>query len=102
MLISCAWLNELLDGSPISIGSHAGRISAQRVAEILTSLGLEVEEVRHFDLSGVIVGEIRELAPHPKADKLTVVQLFDGAATVQVVCGASNLPPVGGKVAFAP
>src|SRR5690606_5200055 len=55
-----------------------------------------------FDLPGVIVGEIRELAPHPKADKLTVVQLFDGAATVSVVCGASNLPPVGGKVAFAP
>lgn len=103
MLISCAWLNELLDGAPILLGgSHAGRLSADRVATILTSLGLEVEGIRHFDLPGVIVGEIRGLAPHPKADKLTVVQLFDGAGEVQVVCGASNLPPIGGKVAFAP
>lgn len=101
MLISCAWLNELLVGSPIAIG-RAGELSPSRVAEILTSLGLEVEGICQFALANVIVAEIRELAPHPKADKLTVVQLFDGAATVQVVCGASNLPPVGGKVAFAP
>lgn len=103
MLISCAWLNELLLGAPISLGPVTdGELSPDGVAAVLTSLGLEVEGVQRFDLPGVIVGEIRELAPHPKADKLTVVQLFDGMHTVQVVCGASNLPPVGGKVAFAP
>ncbi|MFO7561087.1 MAG: phenylalanine--tRNA ligase subunit beta [Enhygromyxa sp.] len=104
MLISCAWLNELLEGAPIALGpvTDQSELSAERVAERLTSLGLEVEGLAHFDLPKVIVGEIRELTKHPKADKLNVVQLFDGAATVQVVCGASNLPPVGGKVAFAP
>lgn len=101
MLISCAWLNELLVDAPISLKAD-GELTPDRVAATLTSLGLEVEGVRYFDLPGVIVGEIRQLAPHPKADKLTVVQLFDGSNTVQVVCGASNLPPVGGKVAFAP
>jgi phenylalanyl-tRNA synthetase beta chain len=102
MLISCAWLNELLAGAPIALGHGATGLTAERVAELLTGLGLEVEGIRHFDLPGVIVGEIRELASHPKAEKLTVVQLFDGNDVVQVVCGASNLPPVGGKIAFAP
>jgi phenylalanyl-tRNA synthetase beta chain len=102
MLISCVWLNELLEGAPIVLGRDATGLTAERVAEHLTNLGLEVEGIRHFELPGVIVGEIRGLAPHPKADKLTVVQLFDGAGTVQVVCGASNLPAIGGKVAFAP
>jgi phenylalanyl-tRNA synthetase beta chain len=105
MLISCAWLNELLEGEPITLGPVTDRsrqLSAEHVAERLTSLGLEVEGVSHFDLPGVIVGEIQAVTAHPKADKLHVVQLFDGRATVQVVCGASNLPEVGGKVAFAP
>lgn len=76
----------------------------QEVARLLTGLGLEVEGV-HVTGKGVeaiLVGEIRAKAQHPRADKLTVVELFDGSAVVQVVCGASNLPPVGGKVAFAP
>lgn len=77
---------------------------AQYLARVLTGVGLEVEGVHAVGsaVSAIIVGEIRDKAPHPKADKLTVVELFDGTGTVQVVCGASNLPPVGGKVAFAP
>ncbi|NVB41704.1 phenylalanine--tRNA ligase subunit beta [Pseudenhygromyxa sp. WMMC2535] len=109
MLISCTWLDELLTlpggarvdvdpSTPAGASPHA----AAALADTLTGLGLEVEGLHYFDLPKVIVGEIREITPHPKADKLNVVRLFDGAADVQVVCGASNLPAIGGKVAFAP
>ncbi|MGB1014592.1 MAG: phenylalanine--tRNA ligase subunit beta, partial [Nannocystaceae bacterium] len=96
MLISCHWLSQMLE--------CPGPLDPAVVSEALTSLGLEVEgqEVFGAGVSDVIVGEIRAKDPHPKADRLTVVKLFDGAAELQVVCGASNLPEVGGKVAFAP
>jgi len=48
--------------------------------------------------SGVIVAEVKAKAPHPKAEKLTLVQVWDGTATFDVVCGASNVPAPGGKV----
>lgn len=93
MLISLRWLDELLEGDPLE---------ADATAHTLTSLGLEVEGVHRYPgLPGVVVGEVRSVAPHPKADRLNVVQLFDGSDTVQVVCGATNLPPAGGRVAFA-
>ncbi|EDM79053.1 phenylalanyl-tRNA synthetase, beta subunit [Plesiocystis pacifica SIR-1] len=107
MLISCNWLNELLAGAPIVVGPNAGeladgKVSAEAIADTLTSLGLEVEGVTHYSLDGVIVGELRSVEKHPNADKLNLVQLFDGSELIQVVCGASNLPEPGGKVAFAP
>lgn len=102
MLISCTWLNELLVGAPIAVGPNATGLDAAAVARHLTGLGLEVEGVTHFDLPGVIVGEIREVVDHAESKKLHVVQLFDGQQVLQVVCGANNLPPPGGKVAFAP
>ena len=40
-------------------------------------------------------------SPHPNANKLTLVDVFDGATTTQVVCGAPNVPEVGWKVLWA-
>ncbi len=93
MLISVSWINEMIDGDAID---------DLTMQEALTTLGLEVEDTRHFCLKGVIVAEVRSIDPHPKADRLNIVQLHDGNTTVQVVCGASNLPDLGGKIAFAP
>ncbi|PRQ06663.1 phenylalanine--tRNA ligase subunit beta [Enhygromyxa salina] len=104
MLLSCTWLSELL-GRPLDVSPpfDAGNpFSAVNIAARLTNLGLEVEGVEYFELPKIIVGRVDDVSPHPDAAKLNVVQLFDGARTIQVVCGASNLPPVGGKVAFAP
>ncbi|MCA9713139.1 MAG: hypothetical protein KC468_00415, partial [Myxococcales bacterium] len=82
MLISLAWIQELLDRDAPLAGAE--------VDTLLTSLGLEVDDIKRAGAGceTVIVGEVRSKAPHPKADKLTVVQLFDGASVVQVVCGA--------------
>ncbi len=93
MLTSYRWLQELC---PIEADVHeiAGRI---------TLAGLEVEaiEEKGAHLSGVVIGEVRSRAAHPKRDKLTLVTLFDGEAEHQVVCGASNVPEPGGRVLFA-
>lgn len=97
MLISHAWLTSLLE-------LPGPAPDPQALAKILTGLGLEVEGVHAMGagVEKIVVGEIRGKTPHPQASKLTVVELFDGRDTLTVVCGASNLPPVGGKVAFAP
>lgn len=97
MLISYTWLTALLD-LPGPLPTPA------ELAKLLTGLGLEVEGIhaRGAGLETILVGEIRGKTPHPQASKLTVVELFDGQQVLCVVCGASNLPAIGGKVAFAP
>ncbi len=97
MLISHAWLCRLLD-LPGPAPSPA------QLASVLTGLGLEVESLQRKGqgLGTVIAAEVRSQIPHPQAAKLSVVELWDGHSTVQVVCGASNVPPPGGKVALAP
>lgn len=97
MLILHAWLISLLD-------LRGPAPAPNELAKLLTDLGLEVEGVHAHGagLESILVGEIRGKTPHPQASKLTVVDLFDGEQTLSVVCGAGNLPPVGGKVAFAP
>ncbi len=76
--------------------------SASEMAERLTRAGLEVEGSHRFGegLEGVVVAEVRERKPHPTKDKLTLVRVFDGTAEVEVVCGASNVPAAGGRVAL--
>ena len=98
MLISRVWLAELLgdavDLAPLSDGD---------LTAALTGLGLEVEGVTRTGagLETVVVGEIVGVRPHPDADRLRVVDLFDGDAVRQVVCGAPNVPAPGGRVLFA-
>ncbi len=69
-------------------------VAAERVAEVLPMLGLEVESVTTFGLAPlpqVVVGEIRSFEKHPKADRLSVCQVDVGDGTPrQIVCGAKN------------
>lgn len=97
MLISKRWLEELLHG-PLPEDAT--------LAAAITSLGLEVEGVTAVGeaVRDVVVGVVLEKAPHPQAERLTLVTLDagPGIGTVPVVCGASNVPAPGGRVAFAP
>ena len=91
--VSLAWIGDLLGGA---------QLDGARVAEILTAAGIEVESVtKRGGFSGVIVAEVRGKRPHPDAQKLTLVDVFDGSAVTQVVCGAPNVPDVGWKVLWA-
>jgi phenylalanyl-tRNA synthetase beta chain len=62
------------------------------IADRLTMIGLEVEEVtdRSVPLRPFTVAEVTEVAPHPKAERLTLCTVETGQGTLQVVCGAPN------------
>ena len=52
----------------------------QAVADRLSVSGVAVDALHPIGkgLSGVICAEVRGKRPHPKADKLTLVDVFDG------------------------
>ncbi len=88
-----SWLLEYLDVD----------LPPEKIAEILESMGVEVEEM--VDLAApyrdtVVVGEIVELQPHPKADRLQVLKIHIGTETIQQVSSAPDLY-VGKKVVVA-
>jgi phenylalanyl-tRNA synthetase beta chain len=95
MKVSFNWLRELVELRP--------GVTADSVAERLTLAGLEVESIerRGRDIRGVVVAEVRGVRPHPAAEKLSIVRLAAGGPEEEVVCGASNVPAAGGKVAWA-
>ncbi|MBC9795657.1 phenylalanine--tRNA ligase subunit beta [Sinomicrobium weinanense] len=79
---------------------------AERTAELLTDLGLEIEGVEPYQsvqggLKGVVVGHVVSCEQHPNADrlKLTKVDVGDGDP-IQIVCGAPNVA-AGQKVPVA-
>ena len=68
-------------------------LSSTELAETLTMGGLEVEERRPVapPFSKIVVGEIKEAAQHPNADRLRVCQVDVGQeALLSIVCGAPN------------
>lgn len=84
MQVSLEWLNEYVDITDIS---------PEQIAHELTMSGLEVEDVEKTgaDFSNIVVAEIKEVKPHPNADKLRLVEVFNGTETREVVCGAGNV-----------
>src|SRR3989440_3608015 len=69
-------------------------VPAAELADRLTMAGVEVESCEPAgppQLSGVVVGEITAVKPHPNADKLTVCTVKTGKETLRVVCGAPNV-----------
>ncbi|MBN1917321.1 MAG: phenylalanine--tRNA ligase subunit beta [Verrucomicrobia bacterium] len=77
-------------------------LPADELADRLTMVGLEVEEVVRFgdELRDMRVGQIKTREKHPNADKLTLCTVSDGERDLQVVCGATN-HQAGDKVALA-
>lgn len=68
-------------------------LSTSELADTLTMAGLEVEELRPVApaFTQVVVGEIREVAQHPDADRLRVCQVDVGYGDwLNIVCGAPN------------
>ncbi|MFS8564114.1 MAG: hypothetical protein LVR00_07310 [Rhabdochlamydiaceae bacterium] len=82
MKVPLSWLKEFLPTT----------LSPQAIAETLTLLGIEVENIEQkvFSFQGVVVGQVLSTTRHPNADKLQVAQVTDGTQEYQVVCGAPN------------
>ena len=96
MNISYNWLKEYVDFD----------LSAQEVADALTSEGLEVgsvEEVQTIKggLQGLVVAEVLTCEAHPNSDHMHITTVNIGEAEpVQIVCGAANVA-AGQKVIVA-
>ena len=86
MNISYNWLKRYIDTD----------LPAEKVAEVLTDIGLEVEGLEKIEtvkggLQGVVVGEVVTCMDHPDSDHLHLTTVDVGAAEpLQIVCGAPN------------
>jgi len=96
MKVSLSWLKNYVDID----------IKAEKIAEILTDSGLEVEGVEKTQtikggLEGLVIGEILSKKKHPDADRLNLTTVNIGSdSPLHIVCGAPNVE-VGQKVVVA-
>lgn len=83
MKVSCHWLKQFVDFS----------YTPDELSEHLTMLGLEVASVDAIgrNLSGIVVGYVKDVKPHPDADKLKICSVDIGTSIITIVCGASNV-----------
>ena len=68
--------------------------SGAEIADRLTMAGLEVEETSTAapPFRGVVVAEVRSVARHPNADKLSVCEVDVGDGSLRtIVCGAPDV-----------
>src|SRR5688572_13660351 len=94
MKLTLSWLKDYLDTDA----------SAEAIADALTNLGLELEELSNpaEKLKPFVVASVVEARRHTNADRLSVCLVDAGSGgPVQVVCGAPNAR-TGMKGVFAP
>jgi len=104
MKLPISWLKDFIDLDGLSV---------EDIARKLTLAGLEVDEILYaglpmpaygegekhefktnglaWDREKIVVAEIREVKAHPNADKLTLLDLFDGQQEQVVLTGAPNI-----------
>src|SRR3954471_6429320 len=86
MRVPYSWLREYC----------APDISLKELEHRLTLTGTKVEAIHHHGVGGpdgFVVGKVLSCGKHPDADRLnvTTVDVGDGAAPQQIVCGAPNV-----------
>ncbi len=83
MKVPLRWLSEFIT---------LPELSPSELSDIIAMIGHEVEgyEVLEADWSGVVVGQVVDIAAHPDADKIRVCQVDVGAGPEQIICGAWN------------
>ncbi|WP_170435983.1 phenylalanine--tRNA ligase subunit beta [Ruegeria arenilitoris] len=82
MKFTLSWLKDHLDTDA----------SVDEIAEALTDLGLEVEEVINpaDKLKDFTLGYVKHAEEHPDADKLRVCKVDTDEGELQIICGAPN------------
>jgi phenylalanyl-tRNA synthetase beta chain len=106
MKLPISWIKDFVNLDGISI---------EDLAHTMTMAGLEVEEIQYvglpipkglqvsklsgiaWDPERIVVAEIREVMPHPNADRLVLCRVFDGEKEHTVLTGAPNLFEYKGK-----
>ena len=84
MKTSLKWIKDLVPGL---------EATPQEFMDAMTLSGSKVEfyECMDADLDKIVVGQIKEITPHPDADKLVICQVDIGAEVIQIVTGAPNV-----------
>ncbi len=104
MKLPISWLKEFIDLDGLSV---------EEIARRFTLAGLEVDEIQYaglpmpdyshgerhdFKTNGIawdpeklVVAEVREVKAHPNADRLTLLDLYDGREEHTVLTGAPNI-----------
>lgn len=96
MNVSYKWLKEYVDFD----------LTPEKVAEALTSIGLEVDGIEEVQsvkggLKNIVIGEVLTCEAHPNSDHLHVTTVnLGGSEPEQIVCGAPNVA-AGQKVVVA-
>ncbi|MEM6588072.1 MAG: phenylalanine--tRNA ligase subunit beta [Pseudomonadota bacterium] len=82
MKFTLSWLKDHLDTTA----------SVDEIAETLTDLGLEVEEISNpaARLGEFTIGKVVKAEAHPDADRLRVCQVMTDEGETQIICGAPN------------
>ncbi|MBI6629759.1 phenylalanine--tRNA ligase subunit beta [Pontibaca salina] len=82
MKFTLSWLKEHLDTSA----------SVDEIADTLTDLGLEVEEISNpaARLADFTIGKVIAAEKHPDADRLKVCKVLTDEGEKQIICGAAN------------
>ncbi len=84
MRVPLSWLREFVDL----------QLTPEQLADALTLRGLEVRGLERWGGSWgkIVVGELLEVVPHPRADRLQLTKVRIGKSSVlEVVCGARNI-----------
>jgi len=87
MKISNNWLQDFIKTD----------LKADKTAEYLTDIGLEVEGIDKYEsvkgsLEGIVVGKVLTCTQHPNADKLKKTTVDVGSGKIlNIVCGAPNV-----------
>ncbi|MFT5571253.1 MAG: phenylalanyl-tRNA synthetase beta chain [Cryomorphaceae bacterium] len=83
MIISEQWLRDWVQLD----------LSAQEIADCLTSAGLEVESVEPVaePIDNLLVGKVTTVEKHPDADRLNITKVDIGDEQLDIVCGARNV-----------
>lgn len=87
MKVSYNWLRQYIETD----------LEPNALAELMTSIGLEVEGVEPFysipgGLEGLVIGEVLSCGEHPNADRLSLTTVSVGVGEpLSIVCGAPNV-----------
>jgi phenylalanyl-tRNA synthetase beta chain len=83
ILASYNWIKEYLDTN----------FSPEEFARKTTAIGNSIERIDKLSerFEKIVVGFVKEVKPHPNADKLKIAMTDIGKETVEIVCGGVNL-----------
>jgi phenylalanyl-tRNA synthetase beta chain len=85
MKVLLSWLQEFApfpSDDPVALG------------DVMSDLGMAVESIERIGegLGGIVVAKVLDLAPHPNADKIQIVNVDSGdGIPLQICCGAFNM-----------